>query len=80
MVKGETFMFHVRIPCDKTFSLVPSARSSVKVKAKYLGRVLEKKIVAGGIGVSQTHLVLKSQVGGIYPGVVYKGGDWLSSF
>ena len=31
------------IPCDKTFLLIPSSRSSVKVKVKYQDNILGKK-------------------------------------
>ena len=36
----KAFIFHINIPCDKTFLLVPSSRSSVKVKVKYEGQSL----------------------------------------
>ena len=39
------------IPCDKTFLLIPSSRSSVKVEFSKNGH-------SGAIHVSQTHLVL----------------------
>ena len=45
------------IPCDKTFMLVLSLRSSVRVKVKYQGHSFRKNGHFGGIGVSQTHLV-----------------------
>ena len=43
------------IPCDKTFLLIPSSRSSVKVK--YQGHSFKKNCSFGDIGVSQTQLV-----------------------
>ena len=43
------------IPCDKTFSLLPSSMSCVKVKVKYQGHSFCKNGRCGGIGVSQTH-------------------------
>ena len=49
------FIFHMSIPCDKTFLLVPSLRSSVKVK--YQGHTFQKTGFAEGNGVLQTHLV-----------------------
>ena len=40
-------MFHMRIPCDKTFLLVPSSRLSVKVKVEYQGHNFQKMAVEG---------------------------------
>ena len=49
LVRLGVFIFHMSIPCDNTFLLVPSSRSPVKVTVKYEGRC--------GISVSQTQLV-----------------------
>ena len=43
------------VPCGKTFLLVPSSWSSVKVK--YQGHSFQKNGRRGGISVSQTQLV-----------------------
>ena len=37
------------IPCDKIFQLVPSSRSSVKVKVEYLGHNFQKMAIAGAL-------------------------------
>ena len=37
LVRVRAFIFHVSIPCEKTFLLVSSSRSSVKVEVKYQG-------------------------------------------
>ena len=37
MVSDTAFIFHMCIPCGKTFSVVPRSRSSIKVKIKYQG-------------------------------------------
>ena len=58
LVRCRAFIFHMSIPCDKTFLLVPSSRSSVKVKVKYQGQCFPKNgSFAGGISVSQTQFV-----------------------
>ena len=44
------------IPCDKTFLLVPTSRSSVKVKVNYQGHSFRKNGHCGSISVSQTQL------------------------
>ena len=41
-----THEFQMNIPCDKNFLLVPSSRSSVKVKVKYQGHNFQKIAVA----------------------------------
>ena len=41
-----------------THLLVPRSRSSAKFKVKYRGHVSQKMGAAGGISVSQTHLVV----------------------
>ena len=43
LVSVRAFVFHMSIPCDKTFLLVPSSKSSFKVKVEYQGHDLEKK-------------------------------------
>ena len=55
LVRVKAFIFHISIPCDKTFLLVPSSRSSVKVK--YQGNSIRKNGCCGGISVSKTHIV-----------------------
>ena len=35
MVSDRAFIFHMRIPCGKTFSLVTRSRSSIKVKVEF---------------------------------------------
>ena len=49
MVSDRTFIFHMCIPCDKTFLLVPSSRSSVKVKYQGYSFLKKKMAVAGGL-------------------------------
>ena len=51
------FIFDMSIPCDTTFLLVTSSRSSVQVKVKYQGPSFRKNGRCKGIRVSQTHLV-----------------------
>ena len=46
LVRLRAFIFHMSIPCDKTFLLVPSSRSSVKVK--YQGHSFKKNGHCGG--------------------------------
>ena len=43
MVSDGAFLFHMCIPCSKTFSLVIRSKSPVKVKVKYQGHILKKK-------------------------------------
>ena len=45
----QAFIFRMSIPCDKTFLLVPSSRSNIKV-------TVFKNGCCGGISVSQTQL------------------------
>ena len=55
-------MFHIYIPWDKTFSLEPKSRSSVKVKVKYQGHSFQKgkkNGCCGGISVSEIGLFSK---------------------
>ena len=49
-------IFHIYIPWGKTYPLVPSSRSLVKVR--YQGQFSKKNGYCGGIRVSQTHLIL----------------------
>ena len=58
MVSDRAFIFHILYIFlgGETLSLIPKSRSSVKVK--YQGHSFQKMAVAGGIHVSQTHLVL----------------------
>ena len=42
LVRVRAFIFHMSIPCDKTFLLVPSSRSSLKVKFSFQGHTLLK--------------------------------------
>ena len=54
----------MKIPCDNTFLLILSSRSSGKVKVKYFGHSFRKKNGRyGGVSVSQTHLVLTCFMG-----------------
>ena len=46
MVSDRAFIFCIYIPWDKTLSLVPKSRSSVKVKVKYQGYKVKKMAVA----------------------------------
>ena len=46
MVSDKTLIFHMCIPFGKTFSLVPSSRSSVKIKAKYQGNTFQEIAVS----------------------------------
>ena len=55
LLRFGALIFHMSIPCDKTFLLVSSSRSSVRVK--YQGHSFRKNGRCGGIGVSQKHLV-----------------------
>ena len=58
MASDTAFVFHMSMPCDKIFLLVPSSRSSVKVKNQ--GHSFGKMAVGvGGISVSQTQLVYR---------------------
>ena len=62
LVRVMAFVFRMSVPCDKTFLLVPSSRSSVKVKVEYEGHRFfflggGGNGCCGGISVSQTHLV-----------------------
>ena len=57
MARLRAFIFHMSIPCDKTFLLVLSSKASIKVKVKYQGHSFRKNGHCRGIGVSQTHLV-----------------------
>ena len=50
-------MFHMSISCDKTFLLVPSLRSSVKVMVKYQGHSFRMNGCSWGNSVSQIQLV-----------------------
>ena len=43
MVRDRDFIFHMYIPCGKTFSLVPRSISSVKVSVKYQGHLKKNK-------------------------------------
>ena len=53
MVTYRSYIFHMCISCGKTFSVVSSIMSSVKVKVKYQGNIIEKiKRRFGGIIVS----------------------------
>ena len=45
--KFGVFLCHMGIPCDKTFLVVPTSRSSVKVKVKYQGDNFQKISVVG---------------------------------
>ena len=47
MVRVRVIVFHMSIPCDKTFLLVPSSRSSVKVKVKYQDHNFQKMAIVG---------------------------------
>ena len=47
-------MFHMCIPCGKSFSSVPRSKSSVKAKVKYEGHNLQKNGRNIGIYISQT--------------------------
>ena len=40
MVCDRAFIFHMCVPCGKTFSLVPMSRSSVKTRALHAGDML----------------------------------------
>ena len=57
MVRLSAFVFHMNIPCDKTFLLVSRTRSSAKVKVKHIGHSFRKNGRCRGISVSQTQLV-----------------------
>ena len=56
MVSDRVFIFYIYTPWAKTLSLVPKSRSSFKVNCQ--DHCLKKKGCCGGIGVSQTHLVI----------------------
>ena len=53
LVRVGAFIFQMSITCDKTFLLVLSSRSSVKVKFKYQGQFSEKMAVAGHLDMSK---------------------------
>ena len=72
-VRLKALIFHMIIPCDKTFLLVPSSRSSVKVK--YQGHNF-KKMAAAGAFVFHKHILLKSMSQYcVYPGVITGKGE-----
>ena len=48
MVRVKAFIFHMSIPCDKTFLLVSSS-SSLKVSVEYKGHNFQKIAVAGAL-------------------------------
>ena len=48
LVRLRAVIFHMSIPCDKTFLLVPSSRSSVRVNFKYQDHRLKKKWLLPG--------------------------------
>ena len=43
------FIFQISIPCDKTFLMVLSSRSSVKVKVEYQGHNFQNMAIAGAL-------------------------------
>ena len=57
MVSNSDFIFHMCIPCNKAFSLVPRSRSFARVKVKYQGDILKKNDRHQGTSVSLRHLV-----------------------
>ena len=58
-VRVKVFIFHTSIPCDKTFLLVPSRKSSVKVE--YQGHNFQKMTVAGAL-VFHKHILFFLQL------------------
>ena len=57
LVRVIALVFHMSIPCEKTFMLVPSSRSSVKVKVRYQDHSFRKNCNCRGISISQTQAV-----------------------
>ena len=45
MVSDRDFIFHMCVPCGKTFSLVPRSRSFVKVEVKYQDHICQKMAI-----------------------------------
>ena len=39
MVSDRAFIFHMCIPCGKTFYVVPKSKSSIMVSVKYQGHI-----------------------------------------
>ena len=62
LVRVKAFIFHMSIPCDKSFLLVPSSRSSVKVKYQGLSFREKKKGCCSGISFSQIQLLINLTV------------------
>ena len=54
MVSDIALIFHMCIPCGKTFSLIPRSRPPVKVHVKNQGHIFTKKwpLGVGGISIS----------------------------
>ena len=59
MVSYKAVIFPMRIPCGKTFFIVSRQRSSVKVRVKYTGQIVERNGRYGVSRVSQAHLLCK---------------------
>ena len=57
MASDGALIFHIYISCSKTFSSVPRARSSVKVK--YQGHVYKKMAVVGAFVFKKKSVFLK---------------------
>ena len=58
LVRLRAFIFHMSRPCDKTFMLVPSLRSSMKVKVKYQGHSFRKNGRCGALLLHKHRLSL----------------------
>ena len=46
MVSDKAFMFHMHVPCGKTFSFVPGSRSSSTVKDINQGHIFQKMAIS----------------------------------
>ena len=54
-------MFNMNIPCDKTFLLVPSSRSSIQKKVEYQDHDFKKTAVVGA-SIFHKHILFSSRV------------------
>ena len=60
------------VPCEKTFLLVPSSRSSAEIRSNIKVTVFKKMADAEGISVSQTQLVVIRNIAVIIEDVYFK--------
>ena len=58
MISDSAFIFHMYIPCSKTFSFVPRSRSPVKVSMKYQCHIFQKWLLRGHSCFTNTFCLL----------------------